>query len=299
MEALLRLTLLGTGTPTPSLKRASSGFVLEIGDETIVVDHGPGAHNRYLESGRHAKDCTHVFLTHYHYDHWLEYPRLMLTHWDQACGTRPELKVYGPPPLRTLHAKLFDPEDGIYAADLKARTTRASSQKFYEARGGAGKRAWPNPEITELVSGAIVETTNWSCKAYQVPHAQPALTNLAYRFECDEGSVVFAGDTGISDGFPDFCKDADVLIHMCYYVSGTNFYGVDHPEVSGHIECAKNGEAAQVKTLVGIHQTAQLDAPGVREKCIAEIKEIFGGQFIWGEDLMEIPITPIGLPIMD
>ena len=48
----MKLTLLGTGTPTPSLKRASSSYLFEIGSDVIVMDHGPGAHNRLLEAGK-------------------------------------------------------------------------------------------------------------------------------------------------------------------------------------------------------------------------------------------------------
>ena len=38
----LSITLLGTGTPAPSLTRQSSGYLIEIGTDLIVWDHGPG-----------------------------------------------------------------------------------------------------------------------------------------------------------------------------------------------------------------------------------------------------------------
>ncbi|MBY0494856.1 MAG: hypothetical protein K2Y23_11630 [Cyanobacteria bacterium] len=38
----LSITLLGTGTPAPSLKRQSSGYPIEAGHDLIVWDHGPG-----------------------------------------------------------------------------------------------------------------------------------------------------------------------------------------------------------------------------------------------------------------
>ena len=44
----MKLTLLGTGTPTPSLKRASSSYLIEAGADVILMDHGPGAHERLL-----------------------------------------------------------------------------------------------------------------------------------------------------------------------------------------------------------------------------------------------------------
>ena len=94
----MRIRLLGTGTPTPSLRRMCSGYVVEIGDDVIVFDHGFGAHHRLLELGIPPTKVTHFFCSHLHYDHMGDYPRLLLTRWDQGAGKIPELKVYGPPP---------------------------------------------------------------------------------------------------------------------------------------------------------------------------------------------------------
>ncbi len=44
----LTITLLGTGTPAPSMERQSSGYVIEVGTDLIVWDHGPGAHHRLI-----------------------------------------------------------------------------------------------------------------------------------------------------------------------------------------------------------------------------------------------------------
>ena len=48
----MRITLLGTGTPAPSLKRQSSGYLIDVGGDVLVFDHGAGAHHRLLEAGR-------------------------------------------------------------------------------------------------------------------------------------------------------------------------------------------------------------------------------------------------------
>ena len=68
----MKLTLLGTGTPAPSLVRQSSGYLLEIGEDVIVLDHGPGAAHRLLEAGRTPMDVTNALLTHLHYDHMMD-----------------------------------------------------------------------------------------------------------------------------------------------------------------------------------------------------------------------------------
>jgi hypothetical protein len=41
--ANVRIRLLGTGTPTPSLRRMCSGYLVEIGNDVILLDHGFGA----------------------------------------------------------------------------------------------------------------------------------------------------------------------------------------------------------------------------------------------------------------
>ena len=95
----MKLTLLGTGTPAPSLTRQSSGYLLDVGGDVLVFDHGPGAHQRLLEGGRRAVEVTHAFFSHLHYDHCLDYARLVLQRWDQGADRIPDLDVYGPPPL--------------------------------------------------------------------------------------------------------------------------------------------------------------------------------------------------------
>ena len=66
-----------------------SGYVVEIGNDVIVLDHGFGAHHRLLELGIPASRVSHLFFTHLHYDHCGDYARLVLTRWDQGAGRYP------------------------------------------------------------------------------------------------------------------------------------------------------------------------------------------------------------------
>ena len=50
----MKITLLGTGSPTPMRNRASSGYLVDVGDEMIVFDHGAGAHENFLRLGKSA-----------------------------------------------------------------------------------------------------------------------------------------------------------------------------------------------------------------------------------------------------
>ena len=269
----MKITLLGTGTPTPSLKRMSSGYLVEVAGDVMLFDHGPGAHHRLLEAGKRATDVTHVFFSHLHYDHCLDYGRLVLTHWDQGVGKLPELQVYGPPFTARMTELLFG-DDGIWGPDLKARTEHPLSTVIYNARGGEGARAKPNPQVTTA----------------SVRHVQPFLHCYGYRLETDDGVFVYSGDTGPCKAIEKLAQDADVLVNMCHYLSGTEL-GKEFAEgCMGHLEMADLGTAAGVKNLVISHVTEQMDKPGVRERILREMGARYAGNLFFGEDLMEIPI---------
>src|SRR5262245_58749806 len=194
----LSVTLLGAGTPSPSLTRQSSGYLIEAGRDVIVWDHGPGAHHRLIESGRRSIDVTHVFFTHLHYDHCMDYARLVLQRWDQGASKIPELQVYGPPPLARMTEQLFG-EDGVYGADIRARIRHQSSIDTFVARGGKAPRPRPAPRVKEIHAGAVIEGQGWKIKAGHAAHVQPYLECLAFRLDCADGSVCYTGDSGPSD----------------------------------------------------------------------------------------------------
>ncbi len=291
----MRVRLLGTGTPTPSMKRMCSGYAVETGADTILFDHGFGAHHRLIEAGIPATRATHLFLSHLHYDHCGDYARLVLTRWDQGAGKIPELKVFGPPPLKAMSEKLFA-EDGVYGPDLISRTRHDCSLGIYQARGGVLPRLMPAPEVTELKSGETVRSGNdWTVTTAAVRHFQPYLTCYGYRLDTSEGSFVYSGDSGPSEGMLKLARNCDVLVHMCQYVSGTQLNGAYAESCMGHRELAELARDAGVKSVVATHVTEQFDKPGVRERVIADMAGIYQGAIFFGEDLMEIPVKPPAL----
>jgi ribonuclease Z len=282
--------LLGTGNPAPSLRRMSSGYLVSVQNDVILFDLGPGAYHRMLEAGYGPTDPTHLFLSHLHYDHCLDYARLVLTRWDQGAGRTPELKVYGPPPLKAMTAALFSREGGAFAPDLRARTEHRLSLDIYEERGGRLPREWPCPELHEIGSGEVVHGGAWTVRSTSAIHAQPQLQCYAYRLDCDEGSFVYSGDSGPSRRIGELAKNCDVLVHMCAYESGRQLSDVHAKTCAGHMEVARLAAEANVRTLVLSHFNAKMDHPGVRERLIAEIARVYPGTIMWGEDLMTIPV---------
>ena len=184
-------------------------------------------------------------------------------------------------------------EEGVFGPDLAARTLHPCSHAMYEARGGVLPRKRPEPKVTEVEDASVIEREGWHVVVAEVEHVQPQLSCLAYRLDTPEASIVFGGDTAPTDGLTQLAADADVLLHMCHMHNGI----VTDPRLtstcSGHRDAARTACDAEVQTLVLVHITEQLEQPGIRERVLHEAAEIFEGNIIFGEDLMEVPLGAI------
>ncbi len=289
----MKITLLGTGTPSPSLERQSSGYLFEVGSDLIVMDHGPGAHHRLIESGHRAVDVGYAFFSHLHYDHCMDYGRLVLQRWDQGADRIPDLDVYGPPPMAHMTELLFG-EDGVYGSDIRARTEHQSSIDVFEARGGTSPRKRPAPRVREVHPGDVVEGSGWKVTVGYAEHQQPQLECLAFRIDSDEGSVCYAGDNSLCDELIELARGCDILIHMNNHFSGTEPSAAYRRASGNHEDTAETARRAGVKTVVLTHLLAQIDQPGVRERITHEIQKQFDGTVIWGQDLMELTLDKRG-----
>jgi TRAP-type uncharacterized transport system fused permease subunit len=60
---------------------------------------------------------------------------------------------------------------------------------------------------------------------------------------------------------------------------------------AGHMDVAEVASRAGVRSLVLVHMLRQVDRPGLRERLIAEMCDVYKGNIIWGADLMEVPLS--------
>jgi ribonuclease Z len=290
----MKITLLGTGTPAPSLERQGSGYLFEVGGSLIVMDHGPGAHHRLIESGHRAVDVSHAFFSHLHYDHCMDYARLVLQRWDMGADRIPDLEVFGPPPIARMTDQLFG-ADGVYGPDIRARIEHQSSIDVFQARGGRPPRSRPAPRVRELRPGDVVEGSGWKVTVGRASHVQPQLECLAFRLDSPGGSVCYSGDSGASDELVELARGCDLLIQMNHHFSGTEPTTSYRQACGNHRDNAAIAARAGVKTLVLTHMLAQIDRPGIRERIVHEIQQEFHGTVIWGEDLLQLTIDGTGI----
>ena len=282
----MKIICLGTGSPEPNIRRASSGYLIEIEDKKILIDCGGGVFGRLLEYGLNPYDLTHIIFSHLHSDHMIDYPRLIHAIWD---ANKPLPKIFGPNPLKIINERIFG-ITGMLSFDLTARTELSASKEVWVSRGGVIPRPWPNPKITEINGDWVYNEGELKVKSCSVPHAEPYLSCLGFRIDYKNKSFVFSGDSGICDELKNLSKDTDLLIHWCYRMSHENKFPMVTEKSPSAKQIAKMAEAVGVKKLLLTHMRSHMDTKNNHFQMIKEMKENFSGESGIAEDLMKIEL---------
>jgi ribonuclease Z len=272
------------------LRRASTGHWIDAGADRIIIDLGPGAMHRLLECGIDPTSVTAIFLSHLHFDHIGDLPRLLFHCWDRHGGLRRMPQIFGPDGTRDMIDRLFG-LDGAFQRDVTARTSHPRSLDIYQARGGKLPRPRPSFEITELPARAGRTLLSAVDVSYgPVLHHQPYLDSLAFRVEGRDGVITYSSDIAISssadyeDSLLALAKGADILVHYL------NVFAFDGNSSSKARLLGRFAQRAGVKRLVTTHHGPAMDSDEVRDKAMAEIAEAFTGAAHWGEDRLTFEV---------
>lgn len=284
-----RLIVLGSGTPQPDMTRWGSSFLLGIGGEWLMFDCGPAATYKLYKAGFTATQVDHLFFTHHHSDHDADYPCFLLTRFDMSIGTESELNVYGPNLTEQLTHRLIGEDVGAFWHDIVARTSHPLSLGAYQRRGGKLPRPKPMIHARDVGPGMVAQGGHWEITAARVEHVQPYLDSLAYRVDSDEGSIVFSGDTRPCESLTNLARGADLLVMECIRLEDEMTGTPSGASETGTRGSAQTALEAGVKRLVLHHQSPALDDPIAKMQAIGEVKSIFPGPTIWGEELLEVP----------
>ncbi|EHQ99529.1 MBL fold metallo-hydrolase [Bradyrhizobium sp. WSM471] len=335
---LILLGTSGGPTWYPNSDQSGISSVVAVGDAYYIVDCGEGAGKRLQQaispaSSRFMDDRVRaLFLTHLHSDHTVDYANLLFIGLFVGLDRRSTpFKVFGPgrrgqmapvfslPGTSAPTVPIINPENptpGIkdmtgylyqaFATDLNDRM-RDNGKPNLEAvvevhdidipaiAGFKSPNETPSPPMEPF---KIFEDDRVRVSATLVDHA-PVWPAFAYRFDTDDGSIVFSGDTGRCENLIKLAKGADVLVHEVIVTSAiyrafptprsvANEGLVQHL-LNAHTQVEEVGavaEAAGVKKLVLSHIV-----PGnaTREQLLPAGKG-FSGELVIGRDLMQIGI---------
>ena len=280
-----RLVLLGTGGgPAVKASRAQPANAVVVDGAVYVVDAGDGVARQMALAGLPVVALRAVFITHHHSDHNADYGTLLLRAW--ASGLRRPVATYGPPPLEQITRSYLEYMDW----DIRLRVEDEN-----------------RPVLGELIQahdiggdGLVYRDENVVVTAAEVPHGAAAPA-YAYRVDTVRGSVVFSGDTTMSDALVELATGADILVHEVVSIEGA----------AAIVERLDPGNEALARHIIEAHTTAEdvgrvaaragverlvlthfvpsglpeFDRP---ELWLEAVRPHFAGEVIVGRDLLEI-----------
>jgi ribonuclease BN (tRNA processing enzyme) len=281
--------VLGAGTPTPTPDRWGSAFAVHAGGQYLMFDCGPAATWKLVKMGIRPTQVDHLFFTHHHFDHDVDYPAFLLSRWDQSVGTENQLQVHGPTLTEAVTERLIG-EQGAFAHDWKARVGHPLSQQVYVNRGGTLPRQPPSVLARDVGPGLVHAAPEWRVTAAPAEHVQPFLDSLAYRLETAEGTVVFTGDTQPCRSVVDLARGADMMLCMCWDDEQRMLAMGEGGGTCGTHGAARMAQEAGVKRLVLVHIGPYLAQHGPMEKGIGDVRRIYDGEVIFADELMSLPL---------
>ena len=249
----MEVSVIGSGTGVPSLRRGSPGTVIRVGSSTLLLDSGSGTLQRMLRANIDYREVNYLLYSHFHPDHTADLvPFLFASNYGSDEKRTNELKVIGPKGLKQ------------FLEGLKAVYGR-----------------WIEPQNYTLSLMEIVEEEipfpDFSLQGYYLVHSE---SSVGFRVTSGDGkTVAYSGDTDFCPNLITLGRDVDLLILECSFP--------DSRKVDGHLTPTLAGRVAReagCKRLLLTH----LYPPCDDEDIVAVLKDQFSGEVILAEDLMKI-----------
>jgi len=275
-----RVTLLGTGSPQPTINRFGPGVLVQAGGQTLLIDCGRGITMRIVQAGIKLGAVNKLFITHLHSDHVVGVPDLWLTGWLEipSAQRKGAFQVFGPVGTRNMMEHL----EKAFEWDIR---TRIADQKL----------AKENVEIsvTEIKEGTVFDTSGVKVTAFEVDHGDLVKPAYGYRIDYGGRSAVVSGDTRFNENLIQHATGTDLLIHQVAAVrpellASPVFQAIlahhTKPEEAG-IVFGRTKPRLAVFYHFSLLGTPQV--PPMTEQDVVELaRKNYSGPLLVGEDLM-------------
>ena len=253
----MELTVLGTGTATPSLERNASGLVVRTSELWILVDIGPGTIRRMCEARIDTKLVDLILITHFHPDHVSDLvPFLFACNYAFGPLRNEPFHLVGPQGLEQFYVGLV----GVFHDWIVPKGDRLRKKEMSVA----------GPD--EFVMGDV------TVRSIPSPHSFPS---VSYRLEAEGVSLTVSGDTDDSEGLVELARDTDLLVCECSMPDGEKVPGHLVPWEAGRIAARANAHR-----LMLTHFYPPCDRVDVAKQASAT----FHGKIIVARDLMVVTV---------
>ena len=286
------ITLGTAGGPEGEANRSQPANALLVGNDLYLVDAGDGAAGQLKKAGFRLPQVRGIFLSHNHFDH--TGGMLAILGLRMQLNAYEPLTIYGPPGTKTFI-------EGLLAGMEPAR----------EAAYGMPGRSWTaNVEVTELVDGAIIELDGLEVTVAENTHfkipensgvAEKA-KSLSFRFDMDDRSIVYTGDTGPSEAVEKLARNADILVSEMMDIPAVldairkvnpnmpqrQLDGIEWHFRAHHVLPHQVGEMAAnagVDQVVVTHMVPNIENEEMAARYRTEIAKTFDGKIVIANDL--------------
>jgi len=250
----MKITILGSGTAFPDLKRNSAGILLEHQGSRSLIDFGYGNVHQLLRLGITYHDIDRIYFTHHHPDHLCD-----LIYFLFACNYEGDPRT------------------------CKLNIVAGTGFKDYFDNLMAAFNHWLKPNhytltITEQDEG-MMEYDGLQVTSAKVEHIA---MSRAYRFTDASGkSVTVSGDTDYSPSFVELSRNVDLMVLECSTPDALKIDKHSTPALGG-----KMAREADCKTLCLTHFYPPCNMDDVLQSCRRE----FDGNIILAHDLLTLEV---------
>lgn len=249
----MEVSVIGSGTGVPSLRRGSPGTVIKVGSSTLLLDSGSGTLQRMLQAHIDFQEVDYLLYSHFHPDHTADLvPFLFASNYGSEEKRTGDLKVIGPEGLQQFYQGL----EAVYARWIEPQNYILT---FLEV--GEEKIAFPD----------------FSLQGFYLVHSE---NSVGFRVTSQDGkTVAYSGDTDFCPNLITLGRDVDLLILECSFPDSRKVEGHLTPTLAGRV-----AREAGCKRLLLTH----LYPPCDDEDIVTVVKDQFPGEVTLAEDLMKI-----------
>lgn len=251
----INITILGSGTCVPSLKRHPCAALVRGKSIHILLDAGPGTMGQLLKLGVHINDIDMILLSHFHLDHCAEIAPFLFATKYPGFNRKKRLVLVGGTGIKALFESLNKTYDN----------TLEIPEDYFQ--------------IIELdEKGSLDLNLEGIQLEYNSVHHK--VESLAYRLTDATGfSVVYSGDTDYSDNLIALSRESDILICESALPDELKVPGHLTPSLAGKI-----ASEANVNKLVLTHFYPECDTVDIKAQC----RKTFKGPVILAQDLLNL-----------
>jgi ribonuclease BN (tRNA processing enzyme) len=236
---MLEVSFLGSGNAFAPDGRYWSSFLL---NGRYLFDAPPTLLPHLKRMGVPPTDIRAIFISHFHGDHFLGLPFLLLEYL-HLTPRREDLHIVGPPGVE----KMIEGAAEMAFPNL-SRADAGYQRRYLEAEA----------HREQMVDDVCFQ-------AFPMKHANRELASFGYRLRLDGKVLAYTGDAQLSDELYLLAEGADVLVLDCNYSQGE---GPEHvsfsevPEIRGRLPLST--------TIILTHLEAEPDVSGLERVLVAQ-----------------------------